>query len=472
MSAAVVPDGEQTVKKKPSALSRATRDEVVERLNRDHALILLGDRPVVLREGVGSDGREEVRLISVAGFHEWTRPDVVWLGDDESPARKLQASKIWVDSHERRQYSGLVFDPGLTSPESYYNLWRGFALEPAPEDSPASCQLFLNHVADNVCSGDEALFAWVMGWFASLFQEPTKKLGTSLVLRGTQGTGKTIVGRIIGSLLGNHYALVADSRYIVGRFNSHLANCLLLQLDEATWGGDHAAAGKLKDLITGDYQYIEYKGREPVKVKNYVRLLVTGNNSWLVPAGLEERRFAVLDVGEEKRQNIRYFQAIEEELDRGGREALLRYLLDYDLKDIPLREIPRTAALAEQKISSLAPEQHWWLDTLRRASLPDDVLGAAEVETETLYANYLGHLTRMGVTRKLSDTAFGIALRRMVPHIYRKRLSITTSSGVRRPYGYVFPQLLACRRAFERVIGDDTGWDDKAPDTWQEVRAQ
>jgi hypothetical protein len=186
-----------------------------------------------------------------------------------------------------------------------------------------------------VCSGDEALFAWVMGWFAQLVQRPTEKLGTSLVLRGAQGTGKTIVGRIIGSLLGPHYALVADSRYIVGRFNAHLANCLMLQLDEATWGGDHAAAGKLKDLITGDYQYIEYKGKEPVRVKNYVRLLVTGNNNWLVPAGLEERRFAVLDVNDDRRQNHKYFQAIEDEMRNGGREALLDYLLTFDLDSVP-----------------------------------------------------------------------------------------------------------------------------------------
>ncbi|MDB4913765.1 MAG: hypothetical protein JWM95_1409 [Gemmatimonadetes bacterium] len=162
----------------------------------------------------------------------------------------------------------------------------------------------------------------------------------------------------------------------------------------------------------------------------------------------------------------------EKELDNGGREALLRYLLDYDLSSIALNEIPRTLALAEQKISSLAPEQHRWLDTLHRASLPEDHLGAAEVETEVLYANYLAHLTRMGVTRKMSNTAFSEAPRRMVPGLYRKRLSITTSSGIRRPDGYEFPTLKECRRSFERLIGDDASWDEKAPDNWQEANSK
>ena len=35
-------------------------------------------------------------------------------------------------------------------------------------------------------------------------------------------------------------------------------------------------------------------------MRNYVRLFVTGYPDWLVPAGFEERRFAVLDIGKAK----------------------------------------------------------------------------------------------------------------------------------------------------------------------------
>lgn len=466
MSATVTPDPKAKKKRSPR-LAAETRTEVVDRLNDHHALILLGDRPVVLREGTGPDGRDEIRLLSVSGFHEWTRPDVIWLGDGENePVRKVQASKLWVDDERRRQYDGLVFDPVNQVPRGYYNLWKGWAVEPAPAGSPASCQRFIDHIAENVCAGDEPLFAWVMGWFASLIQHPTRKLGTSLVLRGTQGTGKTIVGQHIGSLLGHHYALVADSRYIVGRFNSHLANCLLLQLDEATWGGDHAAAGKLKDLITGEYQYIEYKGREPVKVKNYVRLLVTGNNNWLVPAGLEERRFAVLDVGEGKRQDSRYFQAIEDEMNAGGREALLRYLLDFDLTDVPLRSIPSTMALAEQKVSSMSHEQHWWLDLLNRGALPGDFTGEGLVEVQELYTSYITHLHRMGVQRKVGETEFGMKLRKLAPGVLRHRRAALVPGG-KRPWIYEFPPLAQCRREFARLTGDVPSSTD-APERWQE----
>lgn len=452
---------------KPRSRLKENRAAVVERLNKEHALLMLGGSPVVLKEGTGPDGRDEIQLISLSGFHEWTRPDYIWSSEESESPRKLQASKIWLESPLRRQYTGLVFDPAGVAPSTYFNLWKGWAVEPAPKQSTASCQRFLDHVFENVCSGNEAHFWWVMGWFASLVQAPTQKLGTSLVLRGGQGTGKTIVGKVIGALLGQHYALVADARFIVGRFNSHLANCLLLQLDEATWGGNHEAAGKLKDLVTGEWQFIEYKGREPVKVRNYVRLFITGNNRWLVPAGIDERRFAVFDMGEEKRQNSAYFQAIETEMDRGGREALLRYLMDLDLSTIPLKEIPKTSALSEQKVSSLSPEQHWWLDILMRGVLPGDLMGEGETETTALYSHYLTQTQKVGVNRKSFETQLGYALRDMVPGLTKPRRTVNTPAGPERHYSYVFPELAECRRAFDRIIGDDRGWGEGLPDRWQ-----
>ena len=144
----------------------------------------------------------------------------------------------------------------------------------------------------------------------------------------------------MGSLLGEHYVLVSDPRFVTGRFNSHLVSCLLLHADEGFWAGDRQAEGKLKDLITGDHHFIEYKGKEPIRVSNYVRLLVTGNPDWLVPAGFEERRFAVLDIGERHMQDHAYFAAIDAEMENGGREALLDHLLKFDLKSVDLRSNP------------------------------------------------------------------------------------------------------------------------------------
>lgn len=362
----------------------------IEEINRKYALVRIGDRPFILCVGTDRGLDHGLVLMTVAGFHDWLRPHMVWVGD-----RHVQASKLWMASNRRRQYEGIVFDPCRDAPPDCYNLWRGFAVE----RRTGSCQRFLDHVADNVCNGDKALFSWVIGWFAALVQYPWDKVGTSIVLRGAQGTGKTIVGQTVGRLLGEHYAPASSARYVTGRFNSHLAKCLLLQLDEATWGGDHAAAGALKDLITGEWQFIECKGKEPVRVRNYVRLLITSNRAWVVPAGLEERRFCMLDVADHRRQDHQYFRAILDELDAGGYEALLDYLLSFDLSDVPLHNVPRTPALLEQAVHSLSPDHQWWLDVLGSGVLPGDTDGTGQTECAVLHKAYVATTQLLGVTR-------------------------------------------------------------------------
>jgi len=66
-------------------------------------------------------------------------------------------------------------------------------------------------------------------------------------------------------------------------------------------------------------------------------------------------------VGRKHQKDYPYFAAIDDEMDHGGREALLYHLLHFDLSTVNLREIPKTAALFEQQVSSLSGEQSWWL---------------------------------------------------------------------------------------------------------------
>ena len=40
-----------------------------------------------------------------------------------------------------------------------------------------------------------------------------------------------------------------------------------------------------------------------------MRLFVTGNPDWMVPAGYKERRWAVFDMGDEHMQDHAYFAA-------------------------------------------------------------------------------------------------------------------------------------------------------------------
>lgn len=425
-------------------------DPDVARLNETYALVMVGDKTAIIRTSA-----EGAPLMTITAFEQWHANRFVQRGK-----KRVPLAKYWMTHPQRRSYEGLVFAPGREM-SNYFNLWRGFSVGPRPGD----CSKFLAHLRDNVCRGDEELFSWVVGWFAHIVQYPDKKVGTALVLRGKQGTGKTKVGEVFGSLLGEHYTLVSDPRFVTGRFNSHLVSNLLLHCDESFWAGDHAAEGRLKDLITGDHQMIEYKGKEPIRVRNYLRLLVTGNPDWLVPAAFEERRFAVLEVGEHHMQDTEYFAAIDDEMDNGGREALLDYLMRFDLEKVDLRKIPKTAALLDQKLSSLDPEKGWWLDVLVRGELPWGVEEFGKCPARRLFDRYIQHASRQGVRRRAIETQIGMFLSKTVPGLRKNEGTFKEWNGTimvdARGSVYTFPTLAECRAAFSWAMQHDFEWNER-----------
>ena len=253
---------------------------------------------------------------------------------------------------------------------------------------------------NNVAGGDEARLAYIWAWLAHMIQKPTERPGVALVLRGAEGSGKTKVGEVVGSLLGPHYFLVDDPRYLVGQFNAFMAHCLLLQCDEGFWAGDKPSEGRLKGLITSSIQMIEHKGIDPIPMRNLVRLMVTSNEGWVVPAGPQARRFAVFDVGEAARLNAEYFAGIDAEMAAGGREALLGFLQRFDLSSVNLRDIPATSALSQQKIASMTPEAGWWFEVLLRGAPTRRMDSWDEVITDDFYGDYIAYCDKLGVRRR------------------------------------------------------------------------
>jgi hypothetical protein len=268
---------------------------------------------------------------------------------------------------------------------------------------------------------------------------------------------------VAGALLGSHYFQVDDPRYITGNFNQHMAACLLLQAEEAVWAGDKTAEGRLKGLVTSKTQMIEAKGVDPVRLPNYVRLMQTSNENWVVPAGKDERRFAVFDVAPHCANDHTYFAEMDAQLQDGGYEALLYELLTFDLASVNLRQIPKTAALLDQKVRSLDPIEAWLLDRLRAGAPTKRFRQWPDfIQTEALRADYVSTSDEVGVKRKASETVFGMNITRLLPGLRRERRMVADedSPTTRRVWGYVLPPLSDCRLQFEQVLGQRFDWNE------------
>lgn len=473
VAAAVFPEGEAAPPAAPEAPApppAADGDEPpraramgysLERMNEEWALVLMGSKAVVVREQPSGPIEDRLRIISIDAFKMWFANRFTEVVDHDGKVKVKTWAARWLVARRRRQYSGIEFNPGrdaVPTPD-YLNLWRGFTVEPRDGGSYA---IFRDHLLNNVCDGDGTLFLWVFGWFAHLLQRPRERIGTALVMRGKMGTGKTKIGEVIGGLISAHYFAVDDPRYVTGQFNAHMAACLLLQAEEAVWAGDKAAEGRLKGLVTSKFQMIEAKGIDPIRIDNFVRLLMTSNEDWVVPAGKDERRFCVLDVNPRCAQNTDYFREMDEQLDAGGREALLHDLLAFDLDQVDLRKIPRTGGLLEQKLRSLDSVDSWWFDRLMSGTTTrGGATWLEEIAVDVLFDDYLAASEKIGIRRKAENTAFGIKLRKLVPGLQRVRRTWEVEPGhLKRMWCYLLPDIETCRQACVDELGQAVDWGD------------
>ncbi|MDV2986175.1 UNVERIFIED_CONTAM: DUF5906 domain-containing protein [Methylobacteriaceae bacterium AG10] len=437
-----------------------------EAMNAEFAFLLVGSKAVVIRENPDAPIEQRIRFLTLDAFRQWSLNRWTEIYDPSAKdVKSVPWAKRWLGARDRRQFDGVEFHPDANPDPAnaggtpgYFNLWRGWGCEPRRGGKYA---VFRDHLLNNICGGDEALYAWVFGFFAHMLQRPRERLGVALVLRGGQGSGKTKIGEVFGSLIPSHYFLVDSARYLTGNFNAHMASCLLLQADEAVWAGDKQAEGRLKGLITSAEQMVESKGIDPIRLRNFVRVVMTSNEDWVVPAGKDERRFCVLDVDGRCAQNSAYFAEMDAELADGGREALLADLLAFDLASVDLRHVPRTDALLSQKIHSLDPIDSWWLDRLM-AGAPTRKLTdwPSYIWTDLVRDDYQEASDRRGVRHKSAETILGARLRKLVPLLQNQKRNWTTPDGEKRVRCYVLPSLKDCRASFEKLIGQTITWEE------------
>lgn len=369
---------------------------------------------------------------------------------------KLKAvSEHWIEWTKRRQYeNGVVFDPSGKVDGKTLNLWGGWAVRADPH---GSCKRFLNHLRHVVCNGDEDAFRYIVGWIADMVQNAGRKPGVGLVLKGDKGAGKSIVSDYLAKMIGpRHCPPIAATDHLTGKFNAHMEAALLLCVEEGYWAGNRAAEGVLKNLVTNERITIERKGVDPMALQSSLRIIITSNSDWIVPATFDERRWAVFDVSDSHIGDRAYFDAYAAEMEGDGPAALLAYLQSYDLTGFDVRTAPETEGLLEQKLASLRDFDRWWFEVLRRGDLADDwENGTIRVSCDDFMDDYNAHAKDDRFhAQHMDGRSIGKALRKLCPAVERKRDGKRSS----RIWRYIIPDLHECRREFEKLAKRKIDW--------------
>ena len=420
-----------------------------KRINESYSVVQRGAQVLVMRQSLDVNNEPVISYMSTKDFDTMLAHDRIWHPSEE---KWIPVSKAWISWKGRNEYDGIYFRPNAAPNPRYYNLWNGFRYA-EPKADTGKFDIFLDHVKTNICRNDEKSYEWVMSWLADIFQRPERKPGTALVLRGEMGIGKGVFANHVGYLLGKHYFTITNSSQLTGRFNSHLAERVLIFVDESFWSGEKMGAGTLRTLVTESHIASEMKGKDVVMIESYLRLIIAANEEWVVPVGMkDERRFTVLDAGNNCQRNYQYFSEMEKQLLNGGYEALQHYLMNYKHDANLPRTIISTNALLEQKLHSMSPVYQWLFDCLDNGAIAigEETWPDGKIKTHDFYKSYLDWAQKTRQKEILSDAALGRAMRGW--------LKMERKQVWHQGWHYFIAKLKDCREQFEDKVGHSIQW--------------
>jgi hypothetical protein len=469
-------------------------DALMAELNADYMVVLEAGKTVIYRPDHDPVlNRLSYTRITFADFRNLYLNRLVAVGTDaQGQPIHRKAAEVWLAHPDRKQYlGGVVFDPSRkhTRPDAL-NLWQGFAIDA----KPGSWLLMQEHIRTVICRGQPDRYDYLIGWMARMVQRPAEQGEVAVVMRGAEGTGKGTLARALMRLLGQHGLAISNARHLVGNFNAHLRDCVFLFADEAFYAGDKQHVGVLKSLITEPHLTIESKYQNTVQSPNYLHLVLASNEEWVVPASLEARRFLMLEVADDRRNDHVYFGAIWAEMDAGGYAAMLHDLLAYDLTRFNVFDFPRTVELGEQKKLSMDTTHRWWMEVLQRGYVHESRCGMADqftqwtpqLTTGLLYLSYTAYAVRQHERRPISREVIGRFMRsvgatpvRITDGIIGEELTRTTDDDGRmvtmgrvvthgRAGGYALGSLVDARAAFTTATGLSVEWEDVGGETGEE----
>lgn len=342
-------------------------------LNKTYAGVVMGGDFRVAKEGFDQHHKKHtLSFLKITALYNLlaNMKATVNMGDKGYEYRPL--AKLWMEWDGRRTYEDIVFDPSCNCGQKVYNLFRGFPIKPEKGDWSKIRQ----HMLEVLCNGNQEHFTYLMCWMARMVQDPGgSRPGVAVVLKGGKGVGKGIFVNYFGEIFGEAFLPISDSESFTGRFNMHLSKSLLVFLDEAVWGGDKKAEGKMKQLITERRVLFEPKGIDTMALDNHINVIIASNEDWVIPATGDERRFFVLNPNDKYCGNHAYFRDIDREKKNGGVAAMMHDLLQWDFRQCELRNAPKTEGLAEQVQESLPSVHEFWLAVLSRGYLLSDEQG-------------------------------------------------------------------------------------------------
>ena len=390
--------------------------------------------------------------------------------------------KEWRSWSDRREVWAIGFDPRSKENSDIFNLWNGFAIskEQADATDEKEAQPILDHILELWCDGDSESYNYVLDMFAHYIQKPHIKTGVVLSLKSKQGGGKGIILNKLNDIIGDdHFCSNSNANYLFGDFNGQLEGKILVNLDEAFWGGDKKMEGMMKSKITETKQTVRKLFKEAYTVDDYVNYIITTNNDWFAGVTEDDRRYYCLELVNKLsgRMTKKTVQEVKPVLEASS-ESFAKVLYNRDISNFNPRVFNKTKLLQTQVELNWSSTKVWFHNVLKDAGftikngkdtvfvewgeLPEgghfsdkQYIGGVKKknkktkETKTMYFKewiYSAYECQLSDGRKVSESAF---FRELMKFFDLEEIRIITEDHQRRRV-FILPELDAARERWNK----------------------
>lgn len=246
--------------------------------------------------------------------------------------------------------------------QTFYCHFHGYKYNILDSVNVELIQPFLNFINEVICDNNEDVYKYVLGWIATMLQNPGKKNETALILKGLQGIGKNRFTDVLCELTSGYSERnITDIQELTGSFNSVVENKMLLILNELRNFGEDRMVNfnSLKSIITDDTIRINEKNQPRRTAENVANFIFVSNNSYPVKIELGDRRYVVLQCNGKYKGQFEFFKQLVNSFTNEFYDNLLTFFVKYDISTFNVRELPMTEAKEDLIEASRNPLDIW-----------------------------------------------------------------------------------------------------------------
>ena len=381
-------------------------------------VLMLGEFAVEDRKGVSMFSRNKL----IDAFQHIKYTSVVKGRNNTDTLKELPFIKTWLEDKNIKKYRYIdMYPPPMECPPDTYNMWSGFDVSKydpqgrAVDTGSEGVNAFIKHLSILLHEKEESL-SYVLDWLAQLFQQPSKKIGIALLLKGAEGVGKNRFTDLLHLMLGSSHFLetARPGQVLFGRFTDTRKNKFLMVINESNGGDNHPANDQLKDMITSPTFVWEAKGRDAMTLNSFDRFIFTTNNDNCLKVNPDSRRYVIFEVSSALKGNSEYFRQLSHFIDDPHcRFEFYQLLMERDISRAEwINNRPISSFYPQMVEMNLPKEYEFVRDGILMPEYAKGPDRTVQLDAATLFDRFLEWLCRSSssATYNTNTTKFGVKI--------------------------------------------------------------